>query len=350
MARIPVDPNYSFPTFPRATAATDIFVKEDVQALAAAVSTHVHDGAGKGLLVGGPAAGSITNAMLGADVARDNLLTNGGFEIWQRGVGPFTTPGGRTADGPWVIQMAGSDTISISRDTANADGSGADAACTFVLGTGAGATRLYQLLRVAGEFTNLPGKTLTVSTRIKAAVANAVRVGLWSDGASGTNAYSAFHTGSGAYQTLTVTYAVPTDATQVILSIWFAASCTAYADNAMLVVGSQAANYVPLHPADDFARCLRYYEVVGALQNEIVFTFYGGAGITTGTLFGFKARKAITPTFTKNATWLVSNCGQPIILSGSVDTVSLAVLVTATGTTSYNNNIAGANVVMEANP
>jgi hypothetical protein len=28
----------------------------------------------------------------------------------------------------------------------------------------------------------------------------------------------------------------------------------------------------------------------------------------------------------------------------------LAVLVTATGTTSYNNNIAGANVVMEANP
>jgi hypothetical protein len=186
--------------------------------------------------------------------------------------------------------------------------------------------------------------------RVNVGVASAVRVGINSDGAGGTTTYSPFHSGSGGYQTLTASVTVPSNATYVDLNIYFAASCTAYLDNAMLVVGSQAANYVPMHPADDFARCLRYYEVVGALQNEIVFTFYGGAGITTGTLFGFKARKAITPTFTKNATWLVSNCGQPIILSGSVDTVSLAVLVTATGTTSYNNNIAGANVVMEANP
>ena len=33
--------------------------------------------------------GSISNAQLGPDVARANLLTNGGFEIWQRGAGPF---------------------------------------------------------------------------------------------------------------------------------------------------------------------------------------------------------------------------------------------------------------------
>lgn len=69
MARVEIDPNYSSPTFPRATAAADIFKKEDVQALAAAMSTHTHDGAGKGLaLTTLPAAaiasGTITSAMI----------------------------------------------------------------------------------------------------------------------------------------------------------------------------------------------------------------------------------------------------------------------------------------------
>lgn len=50
MARIETDPNYSSPTFSRATAATDLFKKEDVQNLASAMSTHDH-GSTKGLAV-----------------------------------------------------------------------------------------------------------------------------------------------------------------------------------------------------------------------------------------------------------------------------------------------------------
>src|SRR5215831_16823541 len=50
MARIETDPNYTTPTFPRATAGPDIFKKEDVQQLAAAVSTHDHT-SGKGLRI-----------------------------------------------------------------------------------------------------------------------------------------------------------------------------------------------------------------------------------------------------------------------------------------------------------
>lgn len=70
MARIETDPNYNAPTFSRATAATDLFKKEDVQALAAAMSTHVHDNAGKGLSVA-PAAGSIPGSALA-----DNSITS----------------------------------------------------------------------------------------------------------------------------------------------------------------------------------------------------------------------------------------------------------------------------------
>jgi hypothetical protein len=58
MARIETDPNYTTPTFSRATAATDIFKKEDVQNLASAVSTHDH-AATRGLAVARIAAGVV---------------------------------------------------------------------------------------------------------------------------------------------------------------------------------------------------------------------------------------------------------------------------------------------------
>lgn len=63
MARVESDPNYSSPTFSRATAPTDPFKSLDLQGLAAAMSTHVHDGSGKGLLIT-PAVSSIAGAAL----------------------------------------------------------------------------------------------------------------------------------------------------------------------------------------------------------------------------------------------------------------------------------------------
>ncbi|SRR6266576_346502 len=85
MARIEIDPNYSSPTFSRATAATDIFKKEDVQSVAAALSTHVHDGTGKGLAIAasGIPAGSITSAMIAnATIDTVDLAANSITQAW----------------------------------------------------------------------------------------------------------------------------------------------------------------------------------------------------------------------------------------------------------------------------
>ena len=73
MARIVTDPNYSSPTFSRATAATDLFKKEDVQNLAAAVSTHDHS-TGKGLALGN---GVITAAMLASGAVGSAQILDG---------------------------------------------------------------------------------------------------------------------------------------------------------------------------------------------------------------------------------------------------------------------------------
>jgi len=71
MARIEIDPNYSSPTFSRATAATDLFKKEDVQQLAAAFSIHNHNGTGNGALIGLAA-----NQIPGSAIQDGTITTN----------------------------------------------------------------------------------------------------------------------------------------------------------------------------------------------------------------------------------------------------------------------------------
>lgn len=366
MARIPVDPNYSFPTFPRATAATDIFVKEDVQALAAAVSTHVHDGAGKGLLVGGPAAGSITNAMLGADVARDSLLVNGGMAVAQRGSGPFTTNTAYTAD-RWQIALGGGSAISVSCATAGIGaGGGATVPCVQGSYTHSTASYLLQQVKFAGDGNHvghLGGQTVSLSMRVWANAANAVRISLGTDGTGPLNAVSSFHPGTSTAATLTVSGLVPNDATVLNVELNFQATCSQwYAGQAMLVVGSQAANYVPMHPADDLARCLRYYEaLVGGLTNEFVGT---AACVSTTTAYTSKTMrvvKAVAPTLTISGgnVWTAlsaTGVGLAASLAASAGNTGQTGLIAtvASGLVAGNASLiqasAGSVVVAESNP
>ena len=379
--------NYTAQPFTYATAGTDIFKKEDVQVLAQAVDQHDHT-TGKGLAIpaGAIPAGTITSAMiadgtitgtdiatgtitttqiqdgtiatadlanaavtnakLGTDTARLNLLTNGGFEIWQRGNGPFT--GNVWCADRWAIAIGGSDTMSVSQDSANADGAGRCAACTFTLSGGAGTTAIYTSHKVS-EYGNLPGRTLSLGLRVRTSVANAARLFIQTDGTGGTTTHSAYHSGGGAYETLSLTLTVPSNATYVNLGVHFSASCTAYIDNAMLVVGSVAADYAPLHPADDLARCLRYYELIGETSGSIALNHYAAAGSAIQVMLPYKARKAVTPTVTASTTWTVTNCGQPSLSGLGVDVSYMQFTVTALGMAQVYSGT-GARIQIEANP
>jgi hypothetical protein len=328
------------------------------------VTGHTHGGAHQGGPIT-PAAGSITsaqiadgtiatadlanaavtNAKLGTDTARANLLTNGGFEIWQRGVGAFTSNGSFTTD-RWQLVLAGTDTLSVSKNTANTDGSPACAAATFTLGSGAGGTALIQTL--FGDTKELLGKTVSFSVRIRTSSANAVRIRIY-DGSTATS--STFHTGGGTYETLSVTYAVPAASSTLWFDINFVASCTAYIDNAMLVVGSVAANYAPMHPADDLARCLRYYEVIGdpGAGDIIVAGIASGAGQNAQATINYKAKKPVTPTLTVVGTWNTVNASA---LSPNASTSATRILNTssAAGPFLTYNATAGNCITLEANP
>lgn len=297
-------------------------------------------------------AGGITNSLLAADAPRANLLTNGGFEIWQQGDGPYTLNGVYGPD-RWQLVLAGTDTLSVSKDTLNADtarGSWACAKCVFVLGTGAGGTALRQSLLLSDGYA-LRGQPVSVSVRVKTTVANAVRVALISSGAAPVTAYSSYHTGDGTYQTLTATATPPNDSGAVYVEPHFAASCTAYIDNATLVVGPVAADSVPLHPADDMARCQRYYELFGVPgSNDTVLGGYQAAGGTLYLYPRWRVKKAVTPTVTKVGTWLVSNANQPTMNVVSVDGLQAGVVIVSTGYGFTHNAAAGNTIESVANP
>lgn len=181
-----------------------------------------------------------------------NHLTNGGFEIWQRGSGAFTGSGTYSSD-RWFSSLNGTSTLSVSKDTqVNNDlGSNSCAALTYVHNI---ASNYWQKIE---NYIEMRGRTISLSMRVKTATASSVRLTI-SDGVATT--VGNFHSGSGVYETLTVTRTIAGGATQVLVGVELDASATIYLDNAMLVISQSAWDFVPLTPHEDLARCLRYYQ------------------------------------------------------------------------------------------
>ena len=288
----------------------------------------------------------VPNPELAADTARQNLLTNGGFEIWQRGAGPFTANGFYTAD-RWHINLAGTDTMSVQRSAVRASGRYA-AQIAFTLGTGGGNTGFFTRIRPGDGLEDIQGRTVSLSMFVACNAPNAVRIGL-SPPPTGA-VLSGFHSGSGGYERMTVSVVVPVNATDFYIGLYFNATASVtYVDDAMLVVGDVPTNFVPLHPADDLARCLRYYEVFGEGAQAFAYQGYCLGSSAFSTPVFFKVRKAATPSATKVGTWGVLNCPQPNFGTPYLDMMYITALASTTGATQFYNNTAPA-ITVEANP
>jgi len=290
---------------------------------------------------------AVTNAKLGTDTARANLLTNGGFEIWQRGNGPFNTTGGYSAD-RWQLNFNGAaSSCPVTAVSSSIFQPGNNAQCVYTHAAG-GSFDLRQFVVSGAEGRPLNTRTLTLSVRLKSTVIGTARAMAY-DGTA--YVYSGYNVGTGG-ETLSVTFTITGNPTTVLAGINIStASCTVEISDAMLVVGSVAADYAPLHPADDLARCLRYYEVVGpGSRTTLAIQGYDPA---TGQTFRQTFRcvpKAVVPTATKVGTWNVLNVAQPTVAGTDTDSFLMAAVGTgAGGGLAYNQN-AGTNVTLEANP
>jgi hypothetical protein len=295
--------------------------------------------------------GAVTNAKLGSDVARQtNLLTNGGFEIWQRGNGPFTANGAYAAD-RWGIYLEGSATCSAQFSTGTYYSPAGLMATIVSSGVAGNRAGIFQKLE-AGRLRHLQ---VTFSVRVFMTQAHSLHWQLQST--AGGLTQGDVTVPLNVWTTVTGTHTVHDSATDLFLYLmvgqtgYGAFNGQVYFDSAMLVVGSVPQEFVPAHPQEDLARCQRYYERAGGYQYACFGRGYTGAGGYLPWTWHYKAEKAATPTVTKLGTWSVANCDQPVGRAGDTRSFLLTATTTAAGTdTYYFCADANSYLVSEANP
>lgn len=245
------------------------------------------------------------NRDIAADSARANLLVNGGFRVRQRGV-TFTTPANLsyTAD-RWQVTDVGAsafpvinivDVAAIGGGASNVSGIAASTYTYAAVQSG-----FTQTIRFSdGNLFNLRGRPISFAATLFSNTPGVLNLWVTSDGTGALNSVNPY-TGGGAWQRVALAnLLVPVDATFITVGLNFTGSCSWGMGEAMLVPGSVPADYAPLHPADDLARCQRYYEI---LVNGPEYSAIGQAFTTTAIMMPirFKVTKAVVPTIALSA-------------------------------------------------
>jgi len=291
----------------------------------------------------------------GAKYMLPNLLVNPGFEIWQRGAGPFTADNDFTAD-EWMLDD-NSGGWQIDRVTGGLNS-------PYMLKiTGSGVTAegaAQQGLEIA---TSLADLYVTFSADVWSNTASTARLVIADYNGSTTDAaYSSYHDGDSQWARLTVTKLMRSSLTDpgdwphafgAIVALQCASNDSiSYIDNAVAVAAEvpfpEGLSYAPLNPAEDQVRCERFYEVHGGVSTTYPAAYmYGSAGLTAAVPYGFRARKQATPTVSKVGTWGVSNCSQPSITYANSDGYCLSATVTVAGAFSFAPNSSDDTVTAE---
>lgn len=233
----------------------------------------------------------------GGSSAGRNLLTNPGFEVWQRGPGPFATGGSFAAD-RWRLVLGTGSTATVTQETlVRAEVSGLALKCVYAHGTGVSTVEQRPELFPAAAFA--VGASVAFALRVRQdGVAN---LRPWID-LGGVRTYGAPASTTGAWVTLSVVtpYAGTTGLT---VGVEMSASGTVYLDNATLVLGPNGTlpiAFAPVHPADDLERCQRYYQEIGglAVDGEFVASGYVVSTINCQVIVRYVVEMATTPAIT----------------------------------------------------
>lgn len=265
-----------------------------------------------------------------------NILTNGGFEQWQRGTSFSTPTTGNYVTDKWINThtVSGGLAFTIAREATIIDNG---YSLKFDVTNNGGAGNLGYIAQDVENWANYLGKTVSLSVRVKSNVATSIRL-LIHDGSN--NTLSSYHAGDNTWQTMTVTVAIPISATRLLIKIGAVNNGdllvgTTYIDSAFLVVGNSPVNFIPMHPADDLARCLRYFEND---DSGLQITWYSNPTETNRLIFHFSVQKSAIPSMTfVNGTLSQATASS----TGSVSTKGFTLALNSDGTAGLVRRING---------
>jgi hypothetical protein len=225
--------------------------------------------------------------------AFNNLLVNPGFEIWQRGAS-FASPitDAFTAD-KWKVSYSGAPSFTITKDTSAPNINLGSASLSSQISAVGGSTS-YFIRQFVENYQDFIGKTVSFSIWVKSTVPG---IKAFISNATPATSFSVAHSGGTAWQRLTCTYTVPVGSAFLEVGIGFADISPSlsqfWLDSAMLVNGSKPMEYQPFQSADDWSRCLRYYE-----SNQFSLRAYAGSTNAQYSPVVYRAIKASLPSVT----------------------------------------------------
>ena len=298
------------------------------------------------------------NAVLDAAVgtARQNLLTNPGFEVNQR-AGTVTAANAYAHD-RWQNQLGGTSTVTITDETAIVD-TGSAHALKAVYVHGAAVSRIDQKLET---FAQLRGRTVTFAVRVRKGVASSVRPYVVD---SGVLIYGATDATTGAYTTMSVTATIGAAATSVSCGVEASASDTYYLDSATLTVGGVPLGYAPLGASEEWTRCARYClqygggdalewvasgQVLTPTQAAIVLVYPVEMAVVPTLILSAAADWAITSAAGGAVACTALTLGQPTRRTTRLIATVGAGLVAGNGAILWANGTTNARLRLEANP
>lgn len=212
-----------------------------------------------------------------------NLLANGDFEIWQRGVGPFTGEQIFTADEWYLDTASAGDARSISRGTPPKVG----AYCLSVDSWARTLTHGLHIKQAVEAYKQLEGQWLTFSAWVFSPYRDSVRIRIaeYLAGVGGRQTESPDHSGTNRWERLTVCHQLRSGLIPYVDNNWPHASPVFVAldidtavlsgspvliDGATLVVGRfpEGVPFAPTPPAEDQARCERFFQNIPYMYNR----------------------------------------------------------------------------------
>lgn len=212
--------------------------------------------------------------IVGYEATPQNLLINGGFEIWQRGWGPFTAEEIFTADEWYLDTSSAGDSKSVQRSSSSKFGDSCLEVTSWSPTVGRRQLSIKQGIE-AGP--SLHGMWITFCVWVKTAHANQVQARILDSnvGGSGNISTSNFYTGSNEWEQL-VTFVEVENAGNGTgdsndphgFGLWVSVDCYQAISSPVLIDGAICAAgkfpegipYIPRHPADDWESCQRFFQ------------------------------------------------------------------------------------------
>jgi hypothetical protein len=186
-----------------------------------------------------------------------NLLTNPGFERWQRGTAFTATTTAAYGPDRWQSLITGGSGLSIGQEPSFIDPAYPTRYACYMVYTHAGGGAGY-LQQNIEDFLTYRQRQVTFTVRILNQCAVSLRI---YDGVGTTD--QAIAANGAFYTTNSVTRTLDPAATLLRVQVIAAtASGTVWVDNCMVTNTAGAVGYQPLTPAEEDLRCFRYYQKV----------------------------------------------------------------------------------------